>query len=61
MGKKIKAQAVRQHWGGCSSSTLYRLWAIYKVIPPPVKIRNINYWDEQEIVEAFKTAGQPTV
>lgn len=58
MSKKIKGPAVRRHWGDCSPATLYRLWAIYKVIPPPVKIRGINYWDEREIVEAFQNAGQ---
>ncbi len=37
-----------------SKATLYRMWKVYKVLPPPTVIRGINYWTPQEVEQAFR-------
>ncbi|MBF0341257.1 MAG: hypothetical protein HQL95_09905 [Magnetococcales bacterium] len=52
--KHIKAGKVRELFGNCSAATLYRMWRIYKVLPPPTKIRGISYWTMADVEKAFQ-------
>lgn len=58
----IRKNKVKERLGGISDSSLYRYWKIYKLIPPPRKIRGVNVWPENEVNEFCSTViggGRP--
>ena len=56
--KRIKIQQMKEIFGGCSTATIWRMWNIYKVLPPPTKIRGINYWTPEQAEAAFNASQQ---
>ncbi|MEO5363693.1 MAG: hypothetical protein H7838_08730 [Magnetococcus sp. DMHC-8] len=59
--KRIKAARVREIFGDCSTTTVYRMWKEYKILPPPTVIRGINYWTLAEVEQAFQGSQKAEV
>lgn len=55
--KRLKARQVREIFGGCSPTTLWRMHSVYGILPP-MKIRGINYWLPEAVETAFRASQE---